>query len=639
MKKDLFESLKEQKKQFVTETMSLQDYISGLKKDSGLYANAAERILKAIGEPRLVDTSKDAKLSRLFANKIIRLYDSFEEFYGLETTIDQIVSFFKHAAQGLEEKKQILYLLGPVGGGKSSLAEKLKRLIEEQPIYVLTAGEQMSPVFETPLGLFKKSDSDELGISERYLNQRLSPWAIKRLKEFDFDPTKFTVTKVYPSEAFQRAVSKTEPGDENTQDVTTLIGTVEIRKLGKFSEHDPDAYGYHGALNIANQGMLEFVEMFKAPIKLLNPLLTATQEGNYNGDKGIGSLPFEGIILAHSNESEWQAFRNDKTNEAFLDRVNIVKVPYTLRFSEEVHVYEKLIIHSGLKGYKAAPETLPLLAKFSVMTRLHEPNNADIYNKLMLYDGDNIKDEDPKAKSFEDYKLEAGINEGMSGLSTRLSYKVLSKVYNFDSKEIGANPIHLFHVLTLMLDNEGLSKEVQNKYVSYLNKLKDKYLVWLEKEISSSYIEAYSEYGQNLFDRYVMQADLWLQAKDYRDADTGELMNQTALNKELERIEQPADISNPRDFRQEISNFCLRYQVNHNGNNPSWTSYAKLKKVLEKQMFNKVEDMLPVIGYGKKETKDQEEKHDEFVKRMMNKGYTELQVKIICKWFMDNRRG
>lgn len=638
MKKYLFESLKEQRKQFETETISLQDYVSELKNNPGLYANAAERMLKAIGEPKLVDTSKDAKLSRIFANKTIRLYDSFEEFYGLETAIDSIVSFLKHSAQGLEEKKQILYLLGPVGGGKSSLAERIRQLMEIEPIYVLTAGDQMSPVFETPLGLFNKSDADNFKIPERYLNHKLSPWAIKRLKEFDFDGSKFTVTKLHPSMMFQRAIAITEPGDENTQDVTTLTGTNEIRKLGKFSEHDPDSFGYHGALNVANQGILEFVEMFKSPIKVLNPLLTATQEGSYSTNK-IGSLPFEGIILAHSNESEWQAFRNNKSNEAFLDRVNIVKVPYTLRFSEEVKVYEKLIIHSGLKGYKAAPETLPLLAKFSVMTRLHEPNNSDIYNKMLLYDGDNIKDQDPKAKSFEDYKLAAGVDEGMNGLSTRLSYKVLSKVYNFDSKEIGANPVHLFHILDLMLENEGLAKEVQNKYTSYLNKLKDKYLEWLEKEISSAYIEAYGEYGQNLFDRYVMQADLWLQNKDYRDPDTGELINQEALNKELERIEHLADISNPRDFRQEVANFCLRYQIQHENKNPPWTSYAKLKKVLEKQMFNKLEDMLPVIGYGKKETKLQEEKHDDFVKRMMSKGYTEKQVRVVCTWFMDRRRG
>ena len=290
----------------------------------------------------MVDTSRDSRLSRIFSNKLIKRYPAFSEFYGMEEAIEQIVSYFKHAAQGLEEKKQILYLLGPVGGGKSSLAERLKALMERVPFYAIKG----SPVYESPLNLFNPTEDtailkEEYGIPSRYIRGLMSPWAVKRLNEYGGDITKFKVVKLYPSILNQVAIAKTEPGDENNQDISSLVGKVDIRQLEEYSQNDPDAYSFSGALCNANQGIMEFVEMFKAPIKVLHPLLTATQEGNYNSTEGMGAIPFDGIILAHSNESEWQTFRNNKTNEAFIDRVNIVKVPYCTRVSEEVKILRK----------------------------------------------------------------------------------------------------------------------------------------------------------------------------------------------------------------------------------------------------------------------------------------------------------
>ena len=301
------------------EELSIQEYLELCKKDPSVYASAAERMLMAIGEPEMVDTSQDPRLSRIFSNKMMKRYKVFNEFYGMEEAIQQIVSFFKHAAQGLEEKKQILYLLGPVGGGKSSLAEMLKSLMEKMPIYCIKG----SPVFESPLGLFNADEDgkileEDYGIQRRYLKTIMSPWAAKRLKEFHGDITQFKVVKVYPSILEQIAITKTEPGDENNQDISSLVGKVDIRQLEEFPQNDPDAYSFSGGLCRANQGLMEFVEMFKAPIKVLHPLLTATQEGNYNSTEGLGAIPFDGIILAHSNESEWQNFRNNKNNEAFI---------------------------------------------------------------------------------------------------------------------------------------------------------------------------------------------------------------------------------------------------------------------------------------------------------------------------------
>jgi serine protein kinase len=569
------------------EEYSIQEYLELCKKDRMAYASASERMLVAIGEPELIDTSKDLTLSRIFSNKIIKSYPAFHEFFGMEECIENIVSYFKHAAQGLEEKKQILYLLGPVGGGKSSLAERLKALIEKVPIYCIKG----SPVNESPLGLFSPEEDgqillEEYGIPDRYLRTIMSPWAVKRLHEFNGDISQFRVVKKYPSILDQIAVAKTEPGDENNQDISSLVGKVDIRKLEEFSQNDPDAYSFSGGLCKANQGLLEFVEMFKAPIKVLHPLLTATQESNYNSTEGMGAIPFSGIVLAHSNESEWQAFRNNKNNEAFIDRIYIVKVPYCLRVTEESKIYEKLLRNSSLAKAQCAPDTLRMLAQFSVLSRMKEPDNSSTYSKMRIYDGENLKDTDPKAKSYQEYRDSAGVDEGMEGLSTRFAFKILSKVFNYDHTEIAANPVHLLHVLEMQIEQEQYPQETSDRYLRFIKEfLAPRYVEFIGKEIQTAYLESYSEYGQNVFDRYVTYADFWIQDQEYRDPDTGEIFNRASLNDELEKIEKPAGISNPKDFRNEVVNFVLRARAHHQGKNPSWLSYEKLKLSLKRKCF------------------------------------------------------
>jgi len=619
---------------------SIQEYLDICKKDSTAYATAAERMLTAIGQPELVDTHHDPRLSRLFFNKVIKIYPAFREFYGMEDTIEQIVSFFKHAAQGLEERKQILYLLGPPGGGKSSLAEKLKALMEQIPIYALKG----SPIHESPLGLFSPDEDgkileEDYGIPRRYLNTIASPWAVKRLHEFNGDITRFRVVKLHPSVLSQIAISKTEPGDENNQDISSLVGKVDIRKLEDYPQDDPDAYSYSGGLCLANRGLLEFVEMFKAPIKVLHPLLTATQEGNYKGTEGFGAIPFDGVILAHSNEAEWQSFKSDRNNEAFLDRIYIVNVPYCLRVSDEVKIYDKLLRNSSLAAAPCAPNTLKMMAQFAVLTRIKEPENSNIFSKMRVYDGESLKDVDPKAKSYQEYRDFAGIDEGMTGLSTRFAFKVLSKVFNFDGTEVAANPVHLLYVLEQQIEREQFPPETESKLMSYIKEyLTSPYVEFIGKEIQTSYLESYSEYGQNIFDRYVVFADLWIQDQEYRDPNTGEILDRSALNDELEKVEKPAGISNPKDFRNEIVNFVLRARAKNGGKNPVWTSYEKLRAVIEKRMFSTTEDLLPVISFNAKSSHDDKEKHENFVNRMVEKGYTQKQVRLLVEWYLRVRK-
>ncbi|MER8436037.1 PrkA family serine protein kinase [Mesorhizobium sp. M1312] len=637
---DVFDLFSEIYTNAAQEEISIQQYLLACREDKSMYASAPERMVEAIGEPTLIDTSMDERLGRIFANRTIKIYPTFSEFYGMEDTIERIAGYFRYASQGLEERKQILYLLGPVGGGKSSLAERLKKLMEQRPIYTLKVGGQISPVFESPLGLFNPDRmgdllEDKYGIARRRLNGLISPWAAKRLDELSGDISKFSVVKLMPSRLRQIGIAKTEPGDENNQDVSALVGKVDIRQLENFSQSDPDAYSYSGGLNRTTQGLLEFVEMFKAPIKVLHPLLTATQEGSYNGTENFGSFPYQGIVVAHSNESEWLQFKNNKNNEAFLDRILVVKVPYCLQVTEERQIYEKLLRESELASSPCAPEVLDILSRFTVSTRLAEHDNSPLYTKMRVYDGENLKDIDPKAKSVQEYRDAAGVDEGMTGVSTRFAFKILSQTFNYDTKEVAADPVHLMYILEEAIKREQFPKETEAAYLDFIkSELATRYAEFIGHEIQKAYLESYSEYGQNLFDRYIAYADAWIEDQDYKDPDTGQILNREVLDNELSQVEKPAGIANPKDFRNEVVKFTLRARARNNGRNPSWTSYEKLREVIEKRMFGQVEDLLPVISFGSKQDSVTEKRHTEFVHRMVGRGYTERQVRRLVDWYM-----
>ena len=644
MSSDLFESYARDFDARRETVMSLTEYLEGCRDDPLMHAGPHERLLAAIGEPEMIDTSKDQRLARIHMNRTMRVYPAFTEFYGMEETIERIVAFFRQGAQGLEERKQILYLLGPVGGGKSSLAERIKALMEKEPIYVLKAGDQLSPVFESPLCLFDPEQSAEqletdYNIPRRRLTGLMSPWALKRLDEFGGDLTKFTVAKLAPSRLRQIAIAKTEPGDENNQDVSSLVGKVDIRKLEFHAQDDPDSYSYSGGLNRANQGVLEFVEMFKAPIKMLHPLLTATQEGNYVGSENIGAIPFTGIVMAHSNEAEWRTFKNNKTNEAFIDRIFVIKVPYCLRVDEEVKIYDKLVTGSELGDAPCAPGTLDMLARFSVLSRLKPHENSSLYAKMRVYNGESLKEVDPKARTLQEYKDAAGVDEGMDGVSTRFAFKALSATYNHDTEEVAADPVHLMYVLEQAIKREQFPDDTEADYMEFIKaELGPRYAEFIGHEIQKAYLESYHDYGQNLFDRYVDYADAWIEDQDFKDPDTGQLLDRELLNQELSKIEKPAGIANPKDFRNEVVKFTLRSRAANKGRNPSWTSYEKIREVIERRMFSQVEELLPVISFGSKKDNETEKKHGEFVERMVERGYTERQVRRLVEWYMRVRQ-
>jgi serine protein kinase len=227
------------------------------------------------------------------------------------------------------------------------------------------------------------------------------------------------------------------------------------------------------------------------------------------------------------------------------------------------------------------------------------------------------------------------VDEGMDGLSTRFAFKVLAATFNHDTVEVAADPVHLMYVLEQAVRREQLPSETEKRYLEFIKaELAPRYAEFIGNEIQKAYLESYVDYGQNLFDRYIDYADAWIEDQDFKDPDTGQMLDRELLNQELTKIEKPAGIANPKDFRNEVVKFALRWRAANGGRNPSWSSYEKVRDVIERRMFSQVEDLLPVISFGSKKDTETEKKHGEFVSRMVARGYTERQVRRLVEWYM-----
>lgn len=638
-----FDDFKQDYEAKAPQEMSVTEYLELCKDDKMAYATATERLLDAIGEPEIIDTANDkGELGRIFQGKTIARYKSFEDFYGLEDTIEKIVSHLKGAAAGTEYKKQVLYLLGPVGGGKSSIGNRLKELMETRPIYVLKSkvtGE-MSPIHESPLALFDSKEmrakaSEHFGIPERYMKTGMSPWAVKRLKEAGGDPEKaFDVVKVWPSQKNKIAVAKVEPGDENNQDTSVLVGKLNINKLGEgVDQNDTDTYLYSGGFAVGNQGIMEFVEMFKAPLKVLNPMLEALQDGSYQGTENIGAVPFNGLVFAHSNESEWKAFAADKKNEAILDRINVVNIPYTLRMSEEAKIYQKMLDEGAYSEHPIAPKTIDLLAKFSVMSRLAETEGVAKYDpeiRAQVYDGKIPEGADSKVPTISELREYAPLEEGMSGISTRFAFKTLTETFNANANagEMAADPVLLAEVLEDRIKKDGqIPQGEKDRLVGFLrSKIMPEYAEFIVGEITAAFTGANDEMCQNMFDRYINMADAWLNDETFNDkGQTGDVLGKEALERKLSEIEKPCQIVNAKDFRNEVVRYVQRQAAK--GNNVKWNSYEKMADVIRKNLYKKMQDVMPVIKFDANVDDEGAEKRETFINNMQDKGYTMPMIK------------
>ncbi len=578
--------------------------------------------------------SEDPRVKRLYKDEALKVYNFFrDEFFGIEKTISQIVRYFHSASLKGEESRQVLYLMGPVGSGKSSLVEKLQRGLEQSDAVYTIDG---CPMFEEPLHLLprhlRKEFEKMLGVN---IEGDLCPVCRFRLKEeFSTRYEEFPVVTREFSKRNRVGIGVVPPVDPNNQDTSVLIGSEDISKLDLYSEGDPRVLDLNGALNVGNRGMVEFIEVFKNETEYLHAMITATQEKVIPAPGRHGMVYVDTCIVAHSNEAEWQKFKADHTNEAILDRIVVVKVPYNLRLSEEVKIYQKIIRHSDFRAH-VAPHTLDVASMFAILSRLEPTPKCDLMTKLKLYNGEEVV-EKGKTKKLDAQELRDDTKrEGMNGISTRFIMKALDNALSDNVEGNCINPINVREALINMVKETDLPDDNRKQYLEFLQDVLHKeYLEILEKEITKAFVFSYQEQAEALFQNYLDHAEAFVNKTRVKDRNTKEeLQPDEGFLKSIE--EQIAIIGSAAEgFRQEV--IAYLWASSRRGERVSYRSYEPLKEAIEKKLMTSVRDISRIITKARTRDEEQTEKYDAMVQNLLESGYCMSCVDVVLKYAANN---
>src|SRR5689334_6212198 len=615
---------------------NLLGYLDKVKETPSMTKLAHARLHDIIMRPGVSDIqdTNDQRIKRLYKDESVKVYNFFiDEFFGIEKTIAHIVRYFHAAALKREERRQVQYLMEPVGSGKSSLVEKLHRGLEESnPIFAI----ESCPMFEEPLHLIprhlRKEFEKMLGV---HIEGDLCPVCRFRLKsEFNGRYEEFPVGTIEFSKRARVGLGVVPPVDPNNQDTSVLIGSEDISKLDLYSEGDPRVLELNGALNIGNRGMVEFIEVFKNEIEYLHCMITATQEKVIPAPGRHGLVYVDTVIVAHSNEAEWQKFKADHTNEAILDRIVVVKVPYNLRLSEEIKIYQKIIRHSDFKAH-VAPHTLDIASMFAILSRLEPTNKCDLMTKLKLYNGEEVVEKGRTKKVDVEELREATKREGMSGISTRFIMKALDNALSDNTTGNCINPINVREALTNMVKESELPDDTRKQYLEFLqDTLHKEYLELLEKEITRAFVYSYQEQAEALFQNYLDHAEAYVNKSKVKDRNTKEeLAPDESFMKSIE--EQIAIIGSAADgFRQEV--IAYLWAANRRGEKIDYGSYEPLKEAIEKKLMTSVRDISRIITKARTRDEEQSDKYNAMVKNLLDNDYCPNCVDVILKYAANN---
>ena len=613
---------------------TLLDYLEQIKEDPGMTRLAHSRFYDMMVFHGMYDIteSDDPRAKRLYKDESLKVYNFFkDEFFGIERTVSQIVRYFHSASLKGEESRQVLYLMGPVGSGKSSLVEKLQRGLESvEPVYAIEG----CPMFEEPLHLIprhlRKEFEKMLGV---HIEGDLCPTCRFRLKEeFGARYEEFPVATVSFSKRNRKGIGVVPPVDPNNQDTSVLIGSEDISKLDKYSEGDPRVLELNGAFNVGNRGMVEFIEVFKNETEYLHAMITATQEKFVPAPGRHGTIYVDSVIVAHSNEAEWQKFKSDHTNEAILDRIVVVKVPYNLRLSEEVKIYQKILRNSDFRAH-VAPHTLEMASMFAVLSRLEQTPKCDLVTKLRLYNGEEVIEKGRTKKINVQELREEAKREGLSGISTRFIMKALDNALSESGRCI--NPINVREALISMIKDQDLADDSRKLYLEFLqDTLHKEYLELLEKEITKAFVYSYQEQADALFQNYLDHAEAYVNKTKVKDRNTREeLQPDEGFLKSVE--EQIAIIGSAADgFRQEV--IAYLWAASRRGERVAYQSYEPLKDAIEKKLMSSVRDMSRVITKARTRDEEQIGKYNTMVKSLLDNGYCEYCVDVVLKYAANN---
>jgi serine protein kinase len=615
---------------------TLLEYLDVVKADPIITKLSHARIydmIMSVGV-RSVQDSDDPRSKRLHKDEPVKVFNFFaDEFFGIEKTVSQIVRFFHSASLKGEESRQVLYLMGPVGSGKSSLVERVQRGLEQAlPVYAIEG----CPMNEEPLHLIPRHLRREfekmLGV---HIEGDLCPVCRYRLKqEYGQRYEEFPIITRSFSKRNRVGVGVVPPVDPNNQDTSVLIGSEDISKLDQYSEGDPRVLELNGALNVGNRGMVEFIEVFKNETEYLHAMITATQEKVIPAPGRHGMVYVDTTIIAHSNEAEWQKFKADHTNEAILDRIVVVKVPYNLRLSEEVKIYQKIIRNSDFRAH-VAPHTLELASMFAILSRLEPTSKCDLMTKLALYNGEEVV-EKGRTKKIDVAELKDDTKrEGMSGISTRFIMKALDNALSDNVIGNCINPINVRESLIGMTKEADMPDDQRKQYLEFLqDTLHKEYLDLLEKEITRAFVYSYSEQAEALFQNYLDHAEAYVNKTKVRDRNTKEeLAADEGFLKSIE--EQIAIIGSAADgFRQEV--IAYLWATSRRGEKVSYKSYEPLKEAIEKKLMTSVRDISRIITKARTRDEEQSSKYSAMVQNLLENGYCESCVDVVLKYAANN---
>jgi len=546
------------------------------------------------------------------------------ELFGIEEPIARIVEYFKSAAQRLEVRKRILLLMGPVGGGKSTIVNMLKRgledwtKIDEGAVYAI----KDCPMHEEPLHLIPHQLRGEVekhyGI---YIEGDLCPqcrYALEHTYGGRHEDVK--VHRVAFSEKERIGIGTFSPSDPKSQDITELTGSIDLSTIGEVGvESDPRAYRFDGELNIANRGLMEFVEMLKVDEKFLYSLLTLSQEQSIKTGR-FAMIYADEVILSHTNENEYIAFAGNRKSEALQDRIILVKVPYNLRVSQEERIYDKLLHQSeALRNVHLAPNTLKVAAMFAVMTRLEEPKrqNVDIVKKMKLYDGEDV--EGYKSKDVRELKEET-IREGMDGISPRYIINRLSSALVRDGVTC-INPIDALRAIKDGFEQHtGISSEQRERYLNHISQARKEYDELAKIEVQRAFVYSFEEMARTMCNNYLDNVEAFCNKERIKDPITEEEMDP---DEQLMRsIEEQIGISEnaKNTFRQEILIRISSYA--RKGKPFEYNSHERLKEAIEKKIFADLKDVVKITTSAKTPDPDQLRRINEVVDRLVKEhGY------------------
>jgi serine protein kinase len=564
------------------------------------------------------------KLNEGTRDEVARYNFFAEELFGIEEPISRIVEYFKSAAQRLEVRKRILLLMGPVGGGKSTIVTMLKRGLEEWScteqgaVYAI----KDCPMHEEPLHLIPQQLRAEVekhyGI---YIEGDLCPQCRYALEHtYGGRHEDVRVHRIVLSEKKRVGIGTFAPSDPKSQDITELTGSIDLSTIGEVGvESDPRAYRFDGELNIANRGIMEFVEMLKVDEKFLYSLLTLSQEQNIKTGR-FAMIYADEVIVSHSNENEYIAFAGNKKSEALQDRIILVRVPYNLRVSQEERIYDKLLKQSdALRNVHVAPNTLRVAAMFAVMTRLEEPKraNVDTVKKMKLYDGEDV--EGYKSKDVRELKEEA-VREGMDGISPRYIINRLSGALVRDGITC-INPIDALRAIKDGFEQHtGITPDQRERYLNLISAARKEYDEVAKTEVQRAFVYSFEEMARTMCNNYLDNVEAYCNKEKIKDPITEEEMEP---DEQLMRsIEEQIGISEnaKNTFRQEILIRISSYA--RKGKQFEYTSHERLKEAIEKKIFADLKDVVKITTSAKTPDPDQLRRINEVVDRLIKEhGY------------------